>query len=67
VRKRWHAARRAGHDWGRNQVGRLMDLAGIDGVRRGRHSTVTTTRGASAPRHPDLVDRAWATPSRLDQ
>ncbi len=36
VRKLWHAARRAGHPWGRDQVGRLM---GIDGVRRGRRST----------------------------
>jgi putative transposase len=67
VRKLWHAARRAGHPWGRDQVGRLMRIAGIDGVRRGRRSTVTTRRDSSAPRHPDLVDRAWATPSRPDQ
>jgi hypothetical protein len=67
VRKLWHAARRAGHPWGRDQVGRLMGIAGIDGVRRGRHRTVTTTREASAPRHPDLCDRAWASPSRPDQ
>jgi putative transposase len=39
VRKLWHAARRAGHPWGRDQVGRLMGIAGIDGVRRGRRST----------------------------
>src|SRR4051794_15294558 len=63
VRKLWHAARRAGHRWGRDQVGRLMGIAGIDGVRRGRRTTVTTRRDTSAPRHPDLVDRAWATPS----
>jgi putative transposase len=67
VRKLWHTARRAGHAWGRDQVGRLMAIAGIDGVRRGRHSTVTTMREASAPRHPDLIDRAWATPTRPDQ
>src|SRR4051794_3476562 len=67
VRKLWHAARRAGHPWGRDQVGRLMRLAGIDGVRRGRRSTLTTRRDSSAPRHPDLIDRAWATPSRPDQ
>jgi transposase InsO family protein len=67
VRKLWHVARRAGHRWGRDQVGRLMGLAGLDGVRRGRRSTVTTRRDPSAPRHPDLVDRAWATPSRPDQ
>jgi len=67
VRKLWHAARRAGHGWGRDQVGRLMGLAGIDGVRRGRRSTITTRRDQAAPRHPDLCDRAWATPSRPDQ
>lgn len=44
-----------------------MGLTGIDGVRRGRHSTVTTTRESSEPRHPDLIDRAWATPTRPDQ
>src|SRR3712207_7721424 len=31
-----------------------------DGVRRGRRTTITTKRDAAAPRHPDLVDRAWA-------
>ena len=67
VRKLWHAARRAGHDWGRDQVGRLMALAGIDGVRRGRRTTTTTRRDTAAPRHPDLIDRAWATPTRPDQ
>jgi putative transposase len=67
VRKLWHAARRAGHAWGRDQVGRLMGIAGLDGVRRGRRTTVTTRRDHTAPRHPDLVDRAWATPTRPDQ
>ena len=67
VRKLWHAACRAGHDWGRDQVGRLMRVAGIDGVRRGRHSTVTTRRDQAAPRHPDLCDRDWASPTRPDQ
>ncbi len=28
---------------------------------------MTTHRDQAAPRHPDLVDRAWATPSRPDQ
>jgi putative transposase len=28
---------------------------------------VTTARDQSALAHPDLVDRAWATPSRPDQ
>ncbi len=36
-------------------------------MRRGRRTTVTTRRDQSAPRHPDLVDRAWTTPSRPDQ
>ena len=35
VRKLWHAARRAGLDVGRDQVGRLMRVAGITGVVRG--------------------------------
>ena len=44
VRKMWHAARRAGLALGRDQVGRLMRIAGVQGVRRGAHHTVTTTR-----------------------
>lgn len=65
--KLWHTARRAGHDWGRDQVARLMSLAGITGVRRGRRTTVTTRREEKAPRHPDHVNRAWDTPTRPDQ
>jgi putative transposase len=67
VRKLWHTARRAGHPWGRDRIGRLMAIAGLDGVCRGRRTTVTTRRDAAAARHPDLVDRAWTTPSRPDQ
>ena len=59
VRKMWHAARRAGLQLGRDQVGRLMRIAGIQGVRRGAHHTVTTIRDERAPRHPDLVKRGW--------
>ena len=66
VRKMWHAARRAGLSAGRDQVGRLMRIAGIQGVRRGTHHTVTTTRDEHAPRHPDLVKRGWKTPNRPD-
>ena len=62
VRKMWHAARRAGLALGRDQVGRLMRMAGVQGVRRGAHRTVTTTRDERAPRHPDLVKRGWAAP-----
>ena len=48
VRKMWHAARRAGLRVGRDQVGRLMRIAGVQGVRRGAHRTVTTTRDERA-------------------
>jgi putative transposase len=67
ARKLWHAARRAGHDLGRDQVARLMRLAGIAGTVRGRHRTVTTQRDQTAPRHPDLVKRGWAAPTGIDQ
>jgi putative transposase len=56
ARKLWKAARRAGHDIGRDQVARLMRHAGIEGVRRTKR--VRTTRpDATAARHPDLVRR----------
>ena len=71
VRKLWHAARRAGLDidrpLGRDQVGRLMTIAGITGAVRGRHRTRTTVRDESAPRHPDLVKRGWNAPTGIDQ
>jgi len=56
ARKLWKAARRAGHDVGRDQVARLMRLEGIEGARRTKR--VRTTRSEpGAPRHPDLVGR----------
>ncbi len=67
VRKLWHAARRAAHTCGRDQVGRLMRLAGITGAVRGRHTTKTTYRDHAASRHPDLIERAWSTPERPDR
>ena len=67
VRKLHHAARRAGLDVGRDQVGRLMRIAGIRGVTRGRHTMRTTVRDAAAPRHPDLVKRGWDSPTSVDQ
>jgi putative transposase len=67
ARKLWHAARRAGFDIGRDQVARLMKIAGISGMVRGRHRTVTTRQDRSAPRHPDLVHRGWNTPARVDE
>ena len=54
--KLWKAARRAGHDIGRDQVARLMRKADIRGVTRKRR--VRTTRvDPTAERHPDLVHR----------
>jgi transposase InsO family protein len=67
ARKLWKAAGHAGLEVGRDQVARLMVLAGIRGVVRGRHSTTTTRRDASAPRHPDLVGRGWDEPKAVDQ
>lgn len=66
VEKLAAAARRAGLDVGRDQVGRLMAIVGICGVTRGRHRTVTTRRDPAAPRHPDLVKRDWDAPSAPD-
>ena len=64
--KLWKAARRAGHDIGRDQVARLMKALDIEGVRRGRR--VRTTRAdPGARRHPDLVNRDFTatTPNQL--
>jgi len=58
VRKLWKAARRAGHDVGRDQVRRLMRAAGIEGARRGKRVR-TTKPDPAAPRHPDLVCRQF--------
>ena len=58
ARKLWKAARRAGHDVGRDQVARLMRTAGIAGARRVRR--VRTTRADPvAARYPDLVKRQF--------
>jgi len=54
--KLWKAARRAGHDIGRDQVARLMRILGIEGIRRSRRVR-TTQRDDTAPRPGDLVDR----------
>lgn len=66
-RKLWKTARRKGLLLGRDQVERLMKIAGITGVKRGKRSTVTTRRDAKAPRHPDHVKRRWSWPTRPDQ
>lgn len=67
VGKLWKAARRAGIDIGRDQVARLMRIAGIAGAVRGRRSIRTTIRDEQALRHPDLVQRAWSAPTAADQ
>ena len=66
-RKLWPAARRAGHDVGRDRVARLMGIAGITGAVRSRHRTRTTRRDDTAVRHPDLVKRGWNAPTGTDQ
>lgn len=58
ARKLWKAARRAGHDVGRDQVARLMRAAGICGARRGKRVR-TTKADPAAVRHPDLVKRQF--------
>jgi putative transposase len=66
ARKLWKAARRAGHNVGRDQVARLMRAAGIEGARRTKR--VRTTRpDPVAARHPDLVQRRFhaAEPNQL--
>ena len=64
--KLWRAARRAGLDVGRDQVARLMRLAGIEGVRR-RRRVRTTRPAAGAVRPADLVERDFTAtgPNRL--
>jgi putative transposase len=54
--KLWKAARRAGHDIGRDQVARLMRELGIRGVSRQR-KVFTTRPDPDALRAPDLVNR----------
>jgi putative transposase len=54
--KLWKAAKRAGHDIGRDQTARLMRAMGIQGVSR-RRRVFTTRRDPDAARAADLVDR----------
>lgn len=55
--KLWKAARRQGHDIGRDQVARLMRQMGIYGVSRRRKKVFTTVQDPDASRAPDLVNR----------
>ncbi len=57
--KVWKAARRAGHDIGRDQVARLMRELGIGGVSRLRKKVFTTRQDPGATRAPDLVNRQF--------
>ena len=62
----WRAMQRAGWDIGRDQTSRLMRLAGVQGVRRGRKPVTTRPAVASVVR-PDLVNRCFTVdrPNRL--
>jgi putative transposase len=53
--KLWKAARRAGHEIGRDQVARLMRELAIEGVSRRRKKVFTTVADPDAVRAPDLV------------
>ncbi len=66
VRKLWHAMRREGWNIGRDQVARLMRIAGISGIRRGR-KPVTTRPSPTPDTRPDLVQRRFSSnaPNRL--
>ncbi len=55
--KLWKAARRAGHDVGRDQVARLMRAMEIEGISRRRRKVFTTIADPDAVRAPDLVNR----------
>ena len=57
--KLWKAARRAGHDIGRDQTARLMRQLGIEGISRRRRKVFTTVSDPDATRAPDLVNRQF--------
>ena len=58
VRKVWHALQHESIDVGRDQVARLMRVAGLKGMTRRRkvRTTIPTPSGVSSP---DLVRRDW--------
>ena len=63
--KLWKAARRAGHDIGRDQVARLMRELGIRGVSKCRKKKVFTTRSDSDAGRPPDPGRARLRPRRI--
>ena len=58
VRKMWHALRRKGESVGRDQVARLMRVAGLRGVSRRRRQRRVSSEGPLV-RAEDLVRRDW--------
>jgi putative transposase len=66
VRKTWRQLRREGFTVGRDRVGRLMDVMGLEGATRSKR-TRTTFPAVVAERPADLVDRMFVTdaPDRL--
>jgi transposase InsO family protein len=57
-RKMWHALKRKGEQIGRDQVARLMRLAGVRGVSRRKRARPSVPLLPEV-RSPDLVRRAW--------
>jgi putative transposase len=57
--KLWKAAKRAGHEIGRDQVARLMRAMEIEGISRRRRKVFTTIADPDALRAPDLVNRQF--------
>jgi transposase InsO family protein len=57
-RKTWKALRRAGHEFGRDQVARIMRRAGIRGA-KGRTKRWRTTTPDPVRQLPDLVERRF--------
>lgn len=60
ARKLWHALRDEGLDLGRDQVARLMRIAGLRGARRVKRVR-TTVQAPARKELPDLVKRRWDT------
>lgn len=67
ARKVWKSASRAGFELVRDQVARLMRIAGIRGAVQGRHRTTITRRDTVAASTRDLVKRGWDTPTAPDE
>ena len=62
VRKLWRQLRREGEAVGRDQVGRLMRLVGLQGVTRTKR--IRTTKPAIVEQRPaDLVERVFTAPA----